>query len=258
LASGKVPYIITAHGSDILTKKNSKLWRFLFDRILKKAEKINVVSDEIEEVIKDWGVSSRKIINASVGIDTGLFKKAGRKESNSESLRFICTRSFEVVYDNATIIRALHRLKENGIDFKMTFVGDGRLLGECQQMVIDFGLDEQVLFTGRIDNLQLPELLNQHDFYISASLSDGTSLCLLEAMASGLIPVVSDIRANQDWIDNDKNGFLFETGSSENLYGVIMKALSMSDDKIEDFVLDNLDLVRKRGDRLVNLSLLFS
>ena len=54
----------------------------------------------------------------------------------------------------------------------------------------------------------MPAYLNAADIYVSTSLSDGTSLSLLEAMACSLPVVVTDIPANKEWITDGHNGFL--------------------------------------------------
>ena len=61
--------------------------------------------------------------------------------------------------------------------------------------------------------------------YVSTSLADGTSISLLEAMAAGLIPVVSDIDANRPWITHGEDGFFFPAGDSQALAEQIVQAM---------------------------------
>lgn len=53
--------------------------------------------------------------------------------------------------------------------------------------------------------------------YLSASRSDSTSLSLLEAMASGAVPVVGDIEGNREWIEDGAGGRLFTCGDAADL-----------------------------------------
>jgi len=110
----------------------------------------------------------------------------------------------------------------SGLD-AMTFAGGGSLLGELTQRVNDLGLGDSIKFVGRLDNDDLPKLLGNHDVYLSASLWDGTSLSLMEAMATGLLPVVSDIKANSTWLEHNVDGLLHKVGDSENLAECILK-----------------------------------
>ena len=54
----------------------------------------------------------------------------------------------------------------------------------------------------------MPALLSRVDIYVSTSFHDGTSVSLLEAIATGAYPVVTDILPNREWIVNGENGFL--------------------------------------------------
>ena len=52
-------------------------------------------------------------------------------------------------------------------------------------------------------------MLRRSKFYISATKSDGSSLSLLEAMGNGVIPIVSNIPSNREWVVDGVNGKLF-------------------------------------------------
>ena len=56
----------------------------------------------------------------------------------------------------------------------------------------------------------------KEELYISIPTSDSTSVTLLEAMAAGSLPIVSDLPANREWIEDGKNGFLLEDMSKLN------------------------------------------
>ena len=70
-------------------------------------------------------------------------------------------------------------------------------------------MEEYIEFKGELSRKELIDCYLGSDLYISTSLSDSTSVSLLEAMALGLIPVVTDILGNREWIEDRKIGFLF-------------------------------------------------
>ncbi|MNX50913.1 Glycosyltransferase Gtf1 [compost metagenome] len=84
-------------------------------------------------------------------------------------------------------------------------------------MVQKLNIEDQVIFTGRIPNTELPELLQESDFYISMPITEGVSASLFEAMASGCYPVVTDIAGNQSWITHRKNGQLIAMDDAKML-----------------------------------------
>jgi glycosyltransferase involved in cell wall biosynthesis len=158
----------------------------------------------------------------------------------------------ESVFDHHTIIDALALLKEEGFKFEMTFVGDGSLLGELTQRVIDVGLDDSVNFAGRVDNDNLPKVLSQNDVYLSASLWDGASLSLLEAMSTGLFPIVSDIKANSAWLKHNTDGLLHKVSDPDDLAKCILQLCSHPE-LAAGAAQRNREKVAESGDRGTNM-----
>lgn len=72
-----------------------------------------------------------------------------------------------------------------------------------------------VVFTGWIEGERLVALYREHDAYVSLSRSDSTSQSLLEGMAAGLVPVVSDIAGNREWVTHRREGLLVPVGDAE-------------------------------------------
>jgi glycosyltransferase involved in cell wall biosynthesis len=213
LVCGFHPAVVTVHGSDLTTGIKSRIWKPLLKKVFRFADCINVVSKELIEIL-------------TLGIDTEKYSFVQKtKFDKSRLLKLVCTRRLEKVFDHDTIIQALALLRDEGLEFEMTFVGDGSLLNQLKQQVEDLGLGDRVSFAGRVPNDKLPELLGRQDVYLSASLWDGTSLSLLEAMATGLFPIVSDIKANSAWLRNGVDGFLHRVGDAGDLANCILRLL---------------------------------
>ncbi|MBN2181653.1 MAG: glycosyltransferase [Sedimentisphaerales bacterium] len=258
LVCGFHPTIVTAHGSDVTTGVKSALWWFLLKKIFRFADCVNVVSDELGEMVMNLGINKEKIETFTLGIDTEKFSFSGvRKIEKSRPLRMVCTRRLEPVFDHDTIIHALALLRQKGVEFEMKFAGEGSLRGSLERQVKDLGLDDCVKFLGKIANEELPELLEHSDVYLSASLWDGASLSLLEALASGLFPIVSDIKANSAWIKNDRTGLLHKLGDAEDLANCVMKLLDKPE-MAEKAGAKNRENLIEKADRKKNMKLLES
>jgi len=218
LICGFHPSVVTAHGSDLTVGIKSRIWRPLLRRIFKFSDCVNVVSPDLADMAKSLGIDPDKIRTLTLGIDTERFALSQRPQFEKyRPLRLVCTRRLESVFDHHTIIDALAALKEKRIRFEMTFAGDGSLRGGLRQRVEDAGLSDSVRFAGKLNNDDLPEVLGRQDVYLSASLWDGASLSLLEAMATGLFPIVSDIKANSTWLDHGVGGLLHKVGDPVDL-----------------------------------------
>jgi glycosyltransferase involved in cell wall biosynthesis len=252
------PWLVTAHGTDVTLGVRSPVWRRILHRIFMDADCVNAVSADLRRMVLSVGTPPEKVETFTLGIDTEKFKYHQQPcWTAARPLRLICTRRFEPVYDHATILRCLPLLKAGGVPFKLTLVGGGSMRPQLDALVRELKLEAEVEFPGTIPNSQLPGWLARHDVYLSSSLRDGTSLCLLEAMAVGLYPIVSDITANSEWITHGKNGLLHGVSNPQSLADCIVsytKCCSQSADVLSQ----NRQLVLKDGDRTRNMERLES
>jgi len=253
LVCGFHPFVVTVHGSDLTLGIKSRIWKPLLKAIFNHADCVNTVSEDLKEMALTLGISAEKIKVITPGIDTENFSFVEKGPIDEEQpLRLICTRRLEPVFNHQTIIEALATLKSKGVRFHMTLVGDGTLKEKLEQLVREKQLAGQVTFLGQLDNSKLPQVLQQNDVYLSASLWDGTSLSLLEAMATGLFPVVSDIKANKAWLKNNVNGLLHRVTDAEDLADKILRLRGNPKLTIQA-AKTNRRLVVTSGDRKTNL-----
>ena len=253
MVCGFHPTVVTAHGSDLTVGIKSRIWRPLLKRIFEFSDCVNTVSTDLQNMAESLGIGSDKIETLTLGIDTDKFSYVERPRiDKSRPLKLVSTRRLESVFDHHTIIDALVLLREGGLRFEMTFVGAGSLLGELTQRVNEAGLDDSVSFTGRVDNDNLPEVLARHDVYLSASLWDGASLSLLEAMSTGLFPIVSDIKANSAWLEHNTDGLLHKVSDPDDLAKCILQ-LGSHPELAARAAQRNRERVVESGDRGTNM-----
>jgi glycosyltransferase involved in cell wall biosynthesis len=102
----------------------------------------------------------------------------------------------------------------------------------------------------------LEQFYLNNEIYISAALSDGISVSLLEAMASGCICVVSDFPSNLEVISDSYNGYVFKNNDPESLLNTIEKVIALSVDQ-RKFIANNArDFVGKNANWETNKSIL--
>lgn len=215
--AGFHPLLVTAWGSDILIQsKRNPLWAFLAKHCLKKADLVVCRSPIVKEEISKLGVEASKIRIILIGANTTVFQPMPsinklRQKLGTGSLQpvVITTRRLSQTYDVETLIKAIPLVLAEVPSAKFVVAGDGEQRGYLQKLAQSLGISDSARFVGWIPHQELPKYLASADIYVSTSLSDGTSNSLLEAMACGLAPVVTDIPANKPWINQGKNGFLF-------------------------------------------------
>lgn len=220
--SGVRPYIVYVVGSDVLLAN----WfeRQMARLTLPAAATVIANGKFLAARTRDL-VPKASVSVLYMGSDLERFSYSPRAAIPS----FVCTRGFLPVYDNATIIRALGRLGAVPPQFAFSFLSSGPLLAESVTLadqLIPAAWRKGVVFHGGVSDTAVRDALQSASHYLSASLSDGASSSLFEAMACGLFPIVSDIPANREWITDQKNGLLFSPGDDSYLAECIRRAIA--------------------------------
>jgi glycosyltransferase involved in cell wall biosynthesis len=249
-------YVVSARGSDVNRGADGRLptWPWLHRRLIRlacsRAAGIHAVSEELAERMAESGVERQRISCFPLGVDVGALRPSAPRAEGPPTI--VCTRRQEEIYRNDVIVEALSRLSGEGIAFRCVMVGGGPLLAERKEQARRLGLSG-VEFAGQIPPERIGRILQESDIYISASLSDGTSSSLLEAMACGIFPVVSRIRGNFDWIRDGATGFFFDPGDVEGLALALRRAVEDGSLR-ESAARINRELVERCGSRDANMA----
>lgn len=224
--NGFHPLVQVTSGEDVLTSPANPLLRPLIKHNLDTADLIVAWAPHMALATKALGIPDQKLFTLPRGIPLDLFKgKRTPQPADSKAIRLISTRSLYSIYNIDVEIRIIKVLRERGIDCSLTIAGDGPLRERLGTLVKELGLETHIHFTGVIPNDQLPDLLIQHQLYLALPVIDGVSASLLEAMATGLFPIVYNNPANQYWIQAGKNGFLVNSLVPEQIADVISQAI---------------------------------
>lgn len=252
--SGFHPLVLTAWGSDILIiPKQNPVYRFFTKQALHRADCIICVSSALKEEMIKLGAAPNKIEMTPIGIDTQEFSPGLRNEVLLQKLDMvdspvvISTRSLKPIYDVETLIKAIPLVLQEIPEAKFVIAGEGKQRSYLESLAQSLGISDSTKFIGWISNNALPKYLASSDVYVSTSLSDGTSISLLEALACQLAPVVTDIPANRPWVDDGRNGFLIPVGDYEMLAERIVFLLKGNNTR-DKFGRTGRDIVMQRAE----------
>lgn len=118
----------------------------------------------------------------------------------------------------------IQQLPKIAAPFKYIICGQGHLEDELKALCTELNIADKVTFLGyRTD---VPEIMQVSDVFLFPSKREGLSVALMEAMATGLPCLVSDIRGNTDLIDQNKGGFIFKHGDDQSLVESMQKLAS--------------------------------
>jgi glycosyltransferase involved in cell wall biosynthesis len=242
------PLFVTVHGSDyrIAMERHSILHRIFFF-VCKKAKHITCVSELQKREIEKLGIKG-KISIFPMGVDEVLLEAGRKREANLTGRNFtiLSNRNLLPIYNVSLLIRAIPMVINEEPEVRFLIAGEGSERENLEREARSLNIEKAVQFIGRIPHKDMADLLGRIDIYISTSLYDGTSVSLLEAMAAGAFPIVTNIPANREWIVEGENGFLFPENNEKILAKNIIEAiqnrtlLEKSRDK-------NLSIVEKKA-----------
>ncbi len=105
------------------------------------------------------------------------------------------------------LVEVIRRVVDSGVDdFKALIVGDGPDRAELEAQSASNGTVDNIEWAGQRSDV--PDLLQRARMFILTSRWEGVSIALLEAMVSGLVPVVSNVGDMADVVVNGDNGFI--------------------------------------------------
>ncbi len=178
-----------------------------------------------KEIERYLGISDRRIQVVPCGVDCDKYKKETsleqsvsiRKKYGIEGKYILYMGTLEPRKNIAILIEAYHMLAERNRQLpKLVIAGKkGWMYERLYQMVTDFGLKDQIVFTGYIEDDERVDLMTAAELFVFPSLYEGFGIPTLEAMACGTPVIVSDAAALLETVG--KNAMVFRSGDVTDL-----------------------------------------
>ena len=166
------------------------------------------------DLIRELGIDGGRMEVLYNGVDIGSFRPPAsplsRADASGARLRIGSVGRLVPVKNYALLLQAFARLPADAC--QLTLIGDGPERGALEQLSGELGIRDRVEFAGHRDDV--PELLRTLDIFVLPSLREGMSNTLLEAMATGVPAVASDVGGNGEIIESERSGLLFASGDA--------------------------------------------
>jgi len=211
---------------------SSWLARWQFSRLLHLADRVVVVNREVEQLVKELGVSARQVVLIPNGVDTDYFCPASAEE------KLKSRRALELPADKTVVLFVGRLVPVKGLDVLLRawallpdtvhagalllLVGDGEERGNLLNMTQLLGLQNSVVLLG--EQREVKNYYWAADLFVLPSRSEGLSMALNEAMSCGLPFIASNVGGALDVQDEDENGVLFE---SEDYHELALKLAAL-------------------------------
>lgn len=193
------------HGSDLRQFKNCPA---LQGRIAKGISSLDMIyalhGSQAEEIAALYGVSMDKITIVGSGYNAALFNTDSReKRKSDEPLTIVYAGKLSKAKGVPELFESIRLLNAtSSVPFKLI------LAGGCQDYDVQCQLNklideaDNVEYVGLVKQTRLAELFKQSDVFVLPSYFEGLGLVLIEAMASGLVPVTNRLPGIKEWIDS--------------------------------------------------------
>ncbi|MFA4871786.1 MAG: glycosyltransferase family 4 protein [Patescibacteria group bacterium] len=130
------------------------------------------------------------------------------------------------------LLKAVQDIRGN-IKIKLLLVGEGDLKEHYKKLALDLGINENVIFTGWIDNADLPKYYSLADIFVlpSTASTESFGIVIAEAQACGLPAVVSNWPGSRETLKDGETGLLIKPGEVNDLSEKLIRLLT--DDELK-------------------------
>ena len=260
-ATGYHPFIVTAWGSDLLLGPHrSRIQRQLAKWVLQRADYVTCVSEGLMQAAKSLGADPQKLEMATWGIDTDVFHPASPADKQAiraqiglhpTDLLVLSIRAIKEVYNPLDIAKAIPLVLKRipNVQFIIRTYGyDPHLLTQFKAIIQKHHAAEAVQYLGDLSTEEdIANLYRAADVAISIPSSDGTPSSVLEALACGAVPILSDLPTLHKWVQHEQEGLFVPAKNTEYLSEVIIRLIT--DDSLRQTLSANgVKLIRQRAD----------
>jgi len=207
----ELPYVISLRGSDVpganvRLKLDYMVLGPVFKRIWSGAAALVACSDGLRERALKFrpGIRIEVIPN---GVDSERFA-CGEGGERSGSLRLLTVGRLSATKRVEMLIDAVEILRRDNVEVHLSVAGSGSLEGELRERIAGKGLGDFIEMMGRLEAEEMPGVYRASDILVSATMQEGMSNAMLEAMASGLPIITTRCEGAEELISD--NGIVVE------------------------------------------------
>ena len=212
-------------GYDLVMDADKSAWmRWVTRYTLKRSAFFTSDANVSRDKAIAYGINADKTVIFPWGTDIEHFTPKPFKRSNVKTFTLFCSRTWESIYGVDVLAKAFAKVAASDPNVDLILLGVGSQGPHIRQILMNGGVLDRVHFGGQVGQRDLPRWYHMADLYISPSHVDGSSVTLMEALASGLPCLVSDIAGNREWIEEGVNGWLFRDGNVNDLAEKILNA----------------------------------
>jgi len=215
------PYILSLHGGNLPTF--AKRWPHRVRRLLTSAAAVTTPSTYLHVNMRQYR-SKLNLVHNPVDLNAYKFRLRDRPEPN-----IIWVRSFHSIYNPMMAVRVLAQLSREFSTVKLTMLGPDKhdgMLEAVRELAVELSISDRVFVRGAVRRNEIFYWLNENDIFLNTANVDNTPISVIEAMASGLCIVSTNVGGIPYLIQDDHDGLLVPAGDAEKMAQAVCRILT--------------------------------
>jgi L-malate glycosyltransferase len=216
----KLPFVTTLHGTDITLVGQDRSYLPITRYSIEQSDGVTAISEYLRErTVREFEVKNHieviyNFVNCDVYCrDKNLTKHRAEYAPNGERI-LVHVSNFRPVKRVTDVIEVFDRVRKQ-IPAKLLLMGDGPDRSPAEWLAVQKGIHNDVIFLGKRE--QVYETLAISDVLLMPSELESFGLAALEAMASEVVPITTNVGGVPEVVEHGKSGFLAEVGGVETM-----------------------------------------
>jgi len=253
------PYVVTAWGSDLLlTLPRSRRERIWARLALGAADAVTAPSRHLLGAAIQAGAKSDRVHLIQFGVDADRFapgdSSALRARLGLHGRRIVFSpRRIVPLYRHESVVEALPMLPDDVVAIMGERNADNAYLRDLRELAMRMGVNDRLLTVPEIADVEMPEFYRIADVVASVPGSDGLPVTVLEAMATGVPVVATDLPGVREALAGLHSDLLVPIGDSAATAAAIQRALSFTPSAREGLAHQLRAAVLKGADQRQNM-----
>lgn len=212
----KLPAVLAEHASAYPRGQLSPLQTIKIRYCANRLARILPVSEDLGRYIQAFGIHTRRQVVPNVVNTDCFYPPRDGKQRDGNKVRILVVARLDPIKGLDGFLAAVARLSKHDKDFSVEMVGDGPERHNLEMMVRQLNLEERVTFYGVKSREEVAELMRQADLLALTSYWENQPVVILEALASGLPVLASQVGGIPEVVKPDL-GVLIEPGNVESI-----------------------------------------
>ncbi len=175
------------------------------------------ITEYIKNRLIQMDISEEKIVYKEMPV-SDYFMQKNVYSTHIGKIKIGYAGRLEIMQKRADLlIELIKQLELIKLPYEFHIAGTGIYFNEIKQYINENKLEDKVILYGQLSHEEMPEFWNGKDIFVAVSDKEGCCLSMMEAMASGAVPIVTCFSVSYEYVSVPENGYVVPFGSMETM-----------------------------------------